>query len=396
MGHPREIGSGRRDRFAVRVAFQPDPHDGWAATPEHALSWGGLEIWVNGYNLCGHVEMNERVEPVHWYLLSFLQWLATNWDLLLHEERLPTKNAASDAWVAMLRTSEAPSGLSDFEAEQWGLKWHAWWGRHCLLACRDGGLFPAIFIRRLQDTIEFSWGDRPVAGAPEHFRFNAHHGWARLRPDDVAGVLFDVLDNAARHLHEEMPASPVFGQLVEDVKRLQHSDRRRRLGLLSGRLGSAEDPIGSWESVASTFPPHLSSEVEEAIFGADETALVTAGASQATLMFGSLSPTVDEADARLLAEKLVKYCSREPENLHLKHLVREVPVEGGGEEAWDQGYRLAEDALEQLGGQFQAEGYVDVERMFEHLAIAIDQIRLRDKTIRAVALAGPSHQPVVL
>lgn len=67
-----------------------------------------------------------------------------------------------------------------------------------------------------------------------------------------------------------------------------------------------------------------------------------------------------------------------------------------GEEAWNQGYRLAEDALEQLGGQFQAEDYVDVERAFEYLSIEIDHIALRDKTIRAVAVAGPTHRPVVL
>ena len=102
-----------------------------------------MEIWVNGYNLCGHVEMGEPVDAVHWYLLSFLQWLASSWDFLLHEERLPGKNLASDAWLSMLKTADPPTALSDAEAETWEIAWHDWWERHSLLACRDGGLLPA-------------------------------------------------------------------------------------------------------------------------------------------------------------------------------------------------------------------------------------------------------------
>ena len=163
MARQREIVSGRRDRFAVKVAFLPDPHEGRAATPDQSLSWGALEIWVNGHNLCGHVEMGQPEEAAHWYLLAFLQWLASNWDFLLHEERLPCRNLASDAWLSMLKTAEPPGGLPDAEAETWETAWHDWWQRHSLLACRDGGLLPALYIRRLQDGIEFSWGDRPVA-----------------------------------------------------------------------------------------------------------------------------------------------------------------------------------------------------------------------------------------
>jgi hypothetical protein len=287
-----EILVGRRDRFAVKVAFQPDPHEGQAASREQSLSWGGLEIWINGHNVCGHVEMNERMESVHWYLLPLLSWLAVNWDFLLHEERLPTRNAASDAWLALRRTAEAPGGLPAEKAEQWEIRWQAWWQRHCLLACRAGGLFPSLFIRRLQDTIEFSWGDRPLAGAPDHFRFNANHGSAKLQPDEIADVLFEVLDRAAQHLASQMPESPAFERLVQDVRRVQNSDRRRRLGLLSGQCRDAADPIETWESVLSSFPSGLSEEIAEAVFGSDDTALVMTGASQAIMCPLTLVPSM--------------------------------------------------------------------------------------------------------
>ena len=194
-----EIMLGRRDLFAVKVALLPDPDAGRAATREHAASWGSLEIWVNGHNLCAHIELGEPIDSVHWYLLPFLQWLASNWDFLLHEERLP-KNAGPTAWTSMRRTNEAPPTLPADEAERWEMRWHQWWGRHCLVACREGGLLPNLFIRRWRDAIEFSWGVHCLAGAPEHFRFDAFPGCGRLAPDEVAYVLFGVLDRASRHL----------------------------------------------------------------------------------------------------------------------------------------------------------------------------------------------------
>ncbi len=396
MGNPLEILRGRRDRFAVKIAFLPDPHHGEGGSPEQSLSWGGLEIWVNGYNVCGHVEMNERIEAVHWYLLLFLQWLATNWDFLLHEERFPARNAASDAWLAMRRTAEAPSGLDDQSAEKWEIEWHRWWQRHCILASRDGGLLPALFLRRLQDMIELSWGDRPIAGAPSHFRFNANHGSALLNPEEVASVLFEVLDCATRHLLTQMPDSPTFIRLVKDVERLQHSDRRRRLGLLSGQPASDMDPIASWDRIKSFFPSGLAPDIADAVLLPDDSDLVTLGSSQAALMFGSLSPTVDEWDARLLAEKLLQYYKPGSESLRLRNLAGYVPIEGGNEVAWSQGYALAEEVLEKLGEDYQTHGHVDIDKVYSDLSIAIDEVHLHDKAIRAVAVAGPNHQPVVL
>ena len=62
------------------------------------------------------------------------------------------------------------------------IAWHDWWQRHNLLACRDGGLFPALYIRRVQDAIEFSWGDRPVARVRNTFA-------STLTTDSPASIL---------------------------------------------------------------------------------------------------------------------------------------------------------------------------------------------------------------
>ena len=78
------------------------------------------------------------------------------------------------------------------------------------------------------------------------FRFDAIHGCARFVPGDVADVLYGILDDASHHLLNELPTSPAFAQLRDDVERLRATDRRRRLGLLSGFRCEDLQPEERW------------------------------------------------------------------------------------------------------------------------------------------------------
>ena len=396
MARQREIMVGSRDHFAVKIAFLTDPDQGRAATIEHSLSWGAIEVWANGHNLCRHVELGESIDAIHWYLLPILQWLASNWDFLLHEERLPGRNAGRDAWISMQQTAEPRPALPDDAAEHWEENWHNWWERHALQAAREGGLVPNVFIRRWRDLIELSWGDRPIAGAPEGFTFGAIHGRARFAPGDVADVLYGILDDASHHLLNDLPTSLTFTQLRNDVERLRATDHRRRLGLVSGFRSDDLQPEDRWSRIESLFPADLPSEVGDAIFGIQADELVIKSASQAALMFGSLSPSIDESDARTLAQKLVQFYDPQGESDILRRVVKDIPVEGSDERAWKQGYQLAESCLEAIDDAIAIELPVAVESIFDHFGISVETIELHDQSVRAVALAGPKHRPAVL
>jgi len=395
MPRQREIMVGSRNRFAMKVAFLPDPDRGHAASKENSLSWGAVEFWANGHNVCHHVEQGETIDAAHWYLLPMLRWLSSNWDFLLHEERLPVRNAARDAWISMQRTAEPPPAVSEETAEQWEVSWHNWWQRHALLAAREGGLLPNLFIRRWRDQIELSWGDRPIAGAPDGFRFDAAHGCARFASSEVAEVLYGILDDASQHLLSEEPKSPVFKQLRQDVRHLRRADRRRRLGLLSGYRPDELQPEVAWQQIESFFPDDLPAKIENAVFGVQENELVIEH-SDAALMFGSLSPSIDEDDARLLAQKLVQFRQPQGESIKLSHMVEDVPVERSDERAWKQGYQLAENCLEAIDGAIVMDRPIAIEEIYKYFNIKVDSISLNDASIRAVALAGPHHRPAVL
>ena len=195
--------TGDTSRFAVRLAFADDPDDGQGIDVETGLSWGSYQIWVDGRNLCAHFEEGERIDSVHWYLLPLLEWFARNWNPLLHEERLPNRNDASSAWLALRRTMFPPSAIESDHARAYGWErvWQDWWSRHALRSASEGGLYPDAVFRRHRDSVEVSWGRIDTAGMPEGFEFaESGPGVVRLSPQDVADPLHDVLSAACEYL----------------------------------------------------------------------------------------------------------------------------------------------------------------------------------------------------
>jgi Zn-dependent peptidase ImmA (M78 family) len=113
-------------------------------------------------------------------------------------------------------------------------------------------------------------------------------------------------------------------------------------------------------------------------------------------MFGSLSPSIDLTDAQKLAQKLVQFYEPGGESSNLSGVVKDVPVEGSDERAWKQGYQLAENCLEAIDGAMTRNLPVAVESILDHFGISVEPIDLHDRSVRAVALAGPKHKPAVL
>lgn len=379
--------AGDTNGFAFEVSFHDDPHGGVGATAEDAASWGAFQVWVEGANLCAHREDGERLDSVHWYLLPMIEWFATNWDALFHEERLPSANRGATAAESLAETLVPMAGLLPEAEERWQLEWSDWWSRHGLLAARDGGLFPSVYLRRWRDRVELSWAAEPAAGMPNHYQFDHGAGAARLHPLQVAEPLHQVLCEAAKYLAERCPESERLKALLANLGALRDRDRGRRLALLAG-LG-----VDLWAK-ASERLQRSGTALANCVAAQPGDGLVVIGHCQAALMFGSVSPTVGEADVLALADALVRQFSPGAESPALTELVRPEPLTHA--EPWQQGYELAEGVLEELELPRAAEPAVDVAAVLTRLGIQTGELELTDRDLRAVAIAGPDHVPSVL
>jgi hypothetical protein len=174
--------------FALEVRLLANPTD--AAIPaESAGSWGAWRLWVANINLC-NVQFETRtglteVSEVRWFLAPLFRWIVTNWTPLLHETHLPPGGRWGDRrprWSRLAYLAVLESTGDDIERFD---PWQNWATRHAVRAAAEGGIVPDVFLQRIGDDIELSWGDRIQPGA-ESATFLVEDGVARASVDAVA------------------------------------------------------------------------------------------------------------------------------------------------------------------------------------------------------------------
>ena len=382
--------AGDTSAFAIKIAFMDDPDEGQGASADVSLSWGAFQIWVNGWNLCAHLEEGERVESAHWYLLPLLEWFVREWNPLLHEERLPCK-AADEAWTGLRETRFPPPALDEGEEAEWESSWHGWWSRHSIQAAREGGIFPDVFFRRFQDSIEVSWGDSRSQGVPNHVTFAQRPGAVRFEPTSVAEPLYEVLEGAAAHLSSVAPRSTRIADLKRAIRRLRARQQDSRVMWLAG-LGVDEDTVRQgWSRFKRRIAAFSRAQQSVLTATSGDSPLVVEGSCHAALMFGTMAPNVTRSDVMVLAESLLRLTSPDGDPEPMARRCRADPIGNSPEPPWQQGYGLAEELHDDLDGCTVGEP-VDVVAILERLEVDVAEAGLSDESIRGVAIAGPRHR----
>lgn len=385
--------AGDTSRFAIRLSFIDDPDGGDAADADRYSSWGGFQIWVHNTNLCAHREEGERVEFAYWYLLPMLEWFVACWDPLLHEERLPCRSRDATGWHALRYAPLAPFEMDEEEEDRRYAEWHAWWSRHALTACREGGIFPDVVFRRLRDSIEVSWGKGDLHETPDHVSFDvAQPGAATLRPAEVANPLYEIIEGASKYLADTVQSARLK-ELLRTVRALPRPRAQEQLMWLAG-LGAEEKTMRrEWDRVRKYISSSLPLEESAKLFERQGTSrLVVEGSCHAALMFGTLAPTVYRDDIVALCDMAVGLSSARSEQGLWRTLARSEPVVAD-HAPWWQGYHLADSLHEDLDGHFLTGEHVDVEALLGRLAVGLSEIELTDTSIRGVAMVGPDHRP---
>jgi Zn-dependent peptidase ImmA (M78 family) len=392
MGTTWKSFGGDTARFAIEISFDRDPDEGAGASPEESGSWGSLRLWANGLNLTAHTELGESVSAAHWYMLPVLEWLAESWDPLFHEEHLPNANRGDDAVESLHRTRFPEAKLSEDDALAWEQAWQGWWWRHSLQAARSGGLLPDVVLRRWRHDVELSWGDGAIAGVTRDVRWDAGEGRERFAPEEVSGPTYTVLAAAAEQLSRAHPDSARIKSLVANVKRLPEPQRLpERCGWMSGLGAAAESAKRAWESLEERAAGY-GEGVRDALFGASSDGLVVTRAPTVAQMFGSMAPSTSDADVGRVLEFLAEVASDEDEAPDLADLSREEPLDREMSAA-DQGYLLAEEAVESLGVDDSRQ--VDIRALLDRLHIDAGEIEFDDRGIRGLSVAGDGFRPIV-
>jgi Zn-dependent peptidase ImmA (M78 family) len=384
--------SGDPSVLAFRLAFTPDPDgDRDRATTEDSASWGSFALWAGGENLCAHLEQGEMMHAAHWYMLPLMEWLAERWDPLLHEERLPLRNAGTSAAESLAQTRLPPISLKELDEFEWLSTWSGWWHRHSVRAAREGGLFPDIYLRRYRDRLEVSTGAEPLPGVPQDFAFLALNRSYLADLTGASQAIWQVLSAATQELRRRLPDSARIEALAN------------RVALLTDP--TAEEGRIAWLSGAGDRFPRISRAVRETLASASEqvragilatrpdSRLAVVGSPYARLLYGAASPTTTTDDVVTLTRHVIDNYAPDSADwlsgLELPLDADEVRHLSPGE----QGGRLGERACALLAGN--SAGWVDIESVTADLGISISDIDLSDPELRAVTVFGETQRPHV-
>lgn len=385
-----EMRAGDPTAFAFRLAFLPNPNGADdRSTDDQRESWGSFTIWAGGENLCAHIEQGEELQAAHWYMLPLMEWLADNWDPLLHEERLPLRNVGASAAESLVKTRFPPVALKEIDDFEWLDSWSEWWSRHSVRAAREGGFFPDIYLRRYRDRLEISTGADPLPGIPSEFRFLAPNRSYQAELTSSAEAIYQVLSAATQELRRRLPDSSRVEALAERIETLPlPASKAKRMAWLAG-IGERYSPVAS---VVDGVLKRADTRVRQAITDLRPSSpLVVVGSAYARLLYGAVSPATELEDVILLTSRIIENYVDDATSwlsqLDLPLDAAEVAQLPPGE----QGSRLGERACELLA--VDSRGWVDVRGILESMDITLTDIELSDSELRAVSVFGPTQRP---
>ncbi len=376
---------GNPERFEIAVRWTSDAELRTRRPAGYGWSMGDLRITVANHVLTSSRREASNQEYVGWYLAPLLDWIASNWAALLHEEDFAwPERSGAPAVMACHRALDQTIGVKDAEGRARYKATQAWYYRHALRSAAEGGLFPDLFIRRMTDDIELSWSAEPPLFAPDGFIFSTEPGVALLPVEDVAGPLWEVLtwavsqppvlddnDRASwQTLADKIDGIPsmsaaVLDRAYVDVRILELvRTSLERIGILE----LVDEDVTAARPYVRAFSP-------------------------AVAMFGGVSPSLGEVDVDYLCG-LLAASARGGDGAALRDLVavsQNVPLGIPHED----GYSFAEDFLEKLELPGEQE-WVDVRKIASDLGIDVLEKALETESIRGVALAGHDFTPAVL
>jgi Zn-dependent peptidase ImmA (M78 family) len=384
------------DRAIVALEFRrlADPDQEKSAPFESVGSWGEWALWIAGENLCGyeHPELSDQATGVVWYMAPLFRFLIENWDPLLHEERLPLIGRSAPSGRMLSARDAYLRAVALYQGENRIHPWYAWAGRHALRRYAEGGIVPDLFIRRLGDDLEISWGHRTQPGADGVY-FVAEPGRSQI-PVESAVEAFNqaigwFLDQSDWYDYAW------FQLLAEKARRRTESSRQqyRLCWYLDSQEHQGSNTAHFQEAIALT-------ELPAPLYMSRQSASAILDLSPAVAMFGALSPAMSAAaSARLLAHVMVSQeagtANSVSEPRPVEKFVDDDPAWMAAS-PWNAGYELARTILDDLEVINEMSDFVDIEKIIRALGIHIVSDDLDPDGPRGVAIAGETVAPAII
>ncbi len=385
--------------LAWRFALVDGAIDDSAVGTELSGSWGALEIWVRGVNLCAHDEQGEQMQAAHWYLLPIAEWFVANWNPLFHEQRLPLPRISGAAATAE-RVLAQLEAVPDRSPSGWGLPGRApadcleqyqdWSGRHHLPAAAPESALPNVWLRRMDDDLEVSLGEGDTSLLDGQLRWTVAPLVGRVPVDAAARTTARALRGLVAELSGR-GAGPRVRALATQLDAVTSASADdERLAWLVGLGGDTEALAMLRDDVDALAGPPVAPPADPEARASRPPVLM---ATPVATLFGSLSPTIVRSDLQALVAGLRDVVPAPRLIDRLDELAKVAPAGDyrglpDGEAGGELGDRLAAVLPED-------DGRIAVTDFVAGLGVSIQAIPLSDTSLRAVTLLHADNRALI-
>lgn len=187
---------GTKEKFAISYMFE-----------DKQETWGSIQIWVNGENLCLFKDDKQIYE--HGGDLYYIpEWFCTKIEYILGYDAYPLP-IKGDSLLEIESIANTYKNDNFMEEDLWYGAMNRWILNHCWLSSRDGSVFPSISFWRFDETnIDISWDNRFWQ---EHgVIFCSETGTAKIPYDDFKTILLEFLYTIIEDLMLRVPNKDII------------------------------------------------------------------------------------------------------------------------------------------------------------------------------------------
>ena len=196
---------GDKYKFAIEYNFIEHPYG-----DERGIlhdSWGGVRLWIDGVDLFQYKVIfrgKEMSRNYEWNLCMIVEWLCENLHTIVTISEFPNNIQAMTAFDYLEQNELL---RPEFETEDF-LNWHKgaheWLATHWVFYGADGSNLPNLFLRRIDDKIEFSWNNEGFLKDREIF-FCSKSGYKLIDMNVFYKVVKEFLNDFIRRFKNKYP-----------------------------------------------------------------------------------------------------------------------------------------------------------------------------------------------
>ena len=382
------LNFGKRKTFAISlVEFAEKLSD---PDPSAEATWGAIEIWINGRNICGHThkETGEYHNSITWPLVYIARWMTANWPRIFERQKLRSGFLGATAHACQVELRKKLLQNNFDEKHPGFIEYDAFCTSHFLNSWVCGGAFPDLGVLPDSDNIILSVENEDSEDCAYYFSISS------LNAQIPMVEFVEPIKHFVAWVEKRLLASHnsiAINESQEFSKWLAHMGKKEcEQNVLTGILGFSIDQINNIENLVLNNIPDMRLFPDELVSNGSDSLLKK---SAPLMLLRSSSPVLTEEDVARIFVAVLSQGLRTEAAKKLQNYWPSLHSRSKPEQDFEDGYLAAVLMREKIGNTDER---IDVEAFVRSLGIPVLEITMCDRDIDGAAIWDENTGPLIV